>query len=432
MMEKILIQIRNRRVSKKLNKEKQQIATDRRNKKKSVNSRTTLRMDAHRKSRARYKIAFKSVLALVMVLVAIGLSYVALMIADAKNLADSSYTPRNSSTSLNGKSTDNINDDIDPLKDPISILLMGIDDNAERNLGSARTDTMLLLTINPSSGSINMVSIPRDTYTSINTKKFTGMDKINSAYTYGKDEGAIQAVQDLMNVPINYYFTVDFEAFEGVINALGGIEVDVPMDIHSEYASEVDPNAGEIVVHKGKQVLDGEKALIFSRVRKLDNDIERGKRQQLVVQKVIEKATEVGSITKYSKVIKALSGNFWTDMKTDTMLSIAQSSLKKNYAIHSFVFDWSSFTYNSASYVSLNEDSLDYISHKFRVSLGLDKTDERDKAGYKFETNGVASTKTYPTYGASEEGTDDGSNSDEYGTSDEQYNYNTESTYDNQ
>lgn len=389
-----------------------------RNKKDNVNSRKSNRKRRTKKtpSRDEYrqnfsqdkrkkKLILKSILAAVLVVLIVALSYFSLVLAGAQNLLDSAYTPRKNTTTINGKSVGNLNENIDPIKDPISILVMGIDDNSERKLGSARTDTMMLLTLNPQDGAINMVTIPRDTYTSINTKKFVGYDKINTAYTYGGDEGAIQAVQDLTNVPINYYLTIDFQAFEDIIDALGGIKVNVPMNIHSEYASEENPNAGEIIIHKGEQTLNGKNALIFARIRKIDNDIERGKRQQLVVQKVIEKATEVGSITKYNKVLTALKDHMWTDMKSDTMLSVAQSALKTSYSIHSYVFDWSSFNSDpngagTASYVSLNADSLSYISHKFRLALGLDSKDERDAEGYTFKTDGTPSTKTYPSYGA--------------------------------
>ena len=364
------------------------------------------RQSSHRKKKRErssnsdwWKITLKTIVIVVLVLILAGTSYAAKLLADAHRIVNDAYTPRTVSTTLHGENMDHLNDDIDPLKDPISILVMGIDDDEERALGSARTDTMILVTVNPQEDLISMISIPRDTFTYIDTEPYQGMDRINIAYTYGGDEGAIQAVQDLMEIPINYFLTVDFIAFEQVINALGGIEIDVPFDIYEHYASE-DYTSGELIIHEGLQTLNGEQALVFARMRKVDTDIERGKRGQLVIEQTIRKASEVGSITKYNNVLKAIDGHFWTDMPADTMMSIAQSGLTKHYDFASYTFSWMSFDYNIhggiSNMVGLHDDSLEYISHKLRVSLGLDKPDERDAEDYEFISNGVVSSKTYP------------------------------------
>lgn len=363
---------------------------------------TSRRSSKRKKGSGRKKrpwpLLWKTLLIIFLICTLGGVSYGAKLLADINNAANDAYSPRTRETTINGKKVA-LNENIDPLKDPIAVLLMGIDDDEERALGSARTDTMILLTINPEDKKISMVSIPRDTYTYIDTPKYKGMDKINTAYTYGGDEGAIQAVQDLLNLPINYYLTVDFISFEKVINALGGIEIDVPFDIHQEYASE-NYTDGPVIIHKGKQTLNGADALVYARMRKVDTDIERGKRGQEVIEQTIKKATEVGSITKYTDVIKAIDGHFWTDMPMDIMKSIAQSGLTKHYQFNSYTFSWMSFDYEShgdiANMVGLHKDSLDYISHRLRLSLDLDQPDERDADGYEFKSNEVVSEKTYP------------------------------------
>lgn len=357
----------------------------------------------HKKNKKRQlPFLIKSLIIIILFSVIGAATYGAKLLADANNALDSAYKPRKKVSTMNGKKLNNLNDNIDPLKDPISILVMGIDDDEERALGSARTDTMMLLTINPKTEIISMVSIPRDTFTQINTDAFTGKDKICIAYTYGGDEAAIQAVQDLMNVPINYYLTVDFISFEKVIDALGGVEIDVPFDIHQHYASE-NYTDGPVIIHKGKQVLNGENALVYARMRKVDTDIERGKRGQEVVQQAVKKASDVGSISKYNDVIQAIDGHFWTDMPKDTMMAIAQSGLKKNYKFENYTFSWMSFDYfihgMNMNMVGLHEDSLDYISHKMRLSLGLDEPDERDQGNFEFVSNQIVSPKTSPDEG---------------------------------
>ncbi|WP_179206353.1 LCP family protein, partial [Carnobacterium maltaromaticum] len=149
---------------------------------------------------------------------------------------------------------------VNPIEDTISVLVMGIDDDSARQLGSARTDALIYLTINPKEHKINMVSIPRDSYTTIVSKKYNGKDKINSAYTYGEEQATIETVEKLLNVPINYYVTFNFDSFLEIVDALDGIDVDVPV-------SFTDTNTlgnGEVHLEKGKQLLNGEEALALA------------------------------------------------------------------------------------------------------------------------------------------------------------------------
>jgi len=311
------------------------------------------------------------------------------MFLDGNKFLNDAYKPRESSLVSNDK--------IDVQKDPISILLLGLDDDAEdtRGTGGARTDSMILLTINPSEELVSMVSIPRDTYTYIDTKNYQGNDKINSAYAHGGIEGTITAVETLLDIPINYYATADFKAFEDVVNAVGGVEIDVPFTLTEQNAQ------GKKVVElkEGKHTLNGEEALAFARTRYIDNDVERGKRQQEVLEAIAKKAMEVGSIAKYKSILNALDGHITTDMPPNRILSIAQSGLTKDYKFDSYVFSWMSYNYGDQSMVGLYKDSIDYISHKMRVSLNLDKKDDRDVSNYVFESDGLVDPRTYPQDG---------------------------------
>lgn len=311
------------------------------------------------------------------------------MVLDGNKFLNDAYKPRETMQAENDK--------IDVQKDPISILLLGLDDDAEdtRGTGGARTDSMILLTINPSEELVSMVSIPRDTYTYIQTKNFDGNDKINAAYAHGGIEGSITAVETLLNIPINYYATADFKAFEDVVNAVGGVEIDVPFTLTEQNAQ------GKKVVElkEGKHNLNGEEALAFARTRYVDNDVERGKRQQEVLEAIAKKAMEVGSIAKYKSILNALDGHITTDMPPNRILAVAQSGLTKDYKFNSYVFSWMSYTYGDQSMVGLHKDSIDYISHKLRLSLNLESTDNRDDASYVFETDGIVDPRTYPQDG---------------------------------
>ncbi|WP_314065789.1 LCP family protein [uncultured Vagococcus sp.] len=342
-----------------------------------------------RNKRSIWPNAFKISLIILLVGVLAAVAYGAKLLTQAEDLMEQTYKPRKSGTDSN--------ETVEPNKTPFSILVMGVDDNDERALGSNRTDTMIVVTMNPEKGKVSMVSIPRDTFTYIDSKDFVGYTKINAAYTYDKEDGAINAVETLLDIPIDFYVTVDFQAFEKIVDALGGVKVDVPVAISEANAQltkmvELDP---------GEQTLTGEEALAFARTRKIDNDIKRGERQQMVVQAVLKKAMAVGSIGKYSDVMNSLTNHLWTDMNRDTMMKVAQSGLTNDFSFESFTFSWMSFTYSytGESMVGLHEDSLEYIKHKLLVSLGKEDEDYRDEKGFVFESDGVVSDETYPPYG---------------------------------
>ncbi|MGX6962755.1 LCP family protein [Vagococcus xieshaowenii] len=344
----------------------------------------------------------KTLLIVLLSLVVVGLVWAAKLVSKTASVIDNSYSPISTRT--------NLNQHIDPINDPISILLMGVDNDDDRGLESTRTDSMILLTMSPEKEIINMVSIPRDTYTYIEVPNYyQGYEKINSAYaqgeSYAKSEGknvesesaeaALDAVEYLFNTTINYYITVDFNAFESVVDAFGGVEVEVPYDIKEQNAK------GEVVVElkKGKQRLNGEEALAFARTRKKDNDIERGNRQQEVLMSLINQAMNVGSISKLESVLKAMDGHFWTNLDRSTILKVGESGLTTKYKINQNKLSWMSFNYYGASYVGLHEDSIAYVSHKINSLLGKEPEDERDAPDYEFETNGFVSPRTYPQDG---------------------------------
>lgn len=359
------------------------------------------------KKRSRGKCFFKWLTLLLLLSIVGGLSFAAYnLYSKTDDALANAFMPRNKKTS--------VNENIDPLKDPISILILGVDNDDERGLDSTRTDAMLFLTISPDNNKITMTSIPRDTYTEISSDNFVGRGKINAAYAYGGIDSTIDAVEYLFAtkemdtntgeeiatniMPVNYYLTVDFKAFENIIDALGGIDINAKLP-----EKVIEQNAkGKKVVElvSGQQKMNGETALAYARTRKVDNDVMRGSRQQQVLEATIAKAMSIGSIAKFQKVIEALDNHFWTDMDMDVMKKIAESGLTNKYTFDSYVFDWSGFDYNEESMVALHQDSLNYIRHKFRLNLGLDTEDPvMDKPDFKLESNGIISPYTFPLDG---------------------------------
>ncbi|WP_459500372.1 LCP family protein [Bacillus sp. C1] len=228
---------------------------------------------------------------------------------------------------------------VKPISNNVSVLIMGVDESDIRGkeYGAAiRTDALLLATFNKDSKTVKLLSIPRDTYTYIPIEK--KMDKITHAHAFGSakngknggPQASIDAVEKLLHVPVDYFVKFNFKSFMKIVNDLGGIEVDVPVEFTEQDSND---NAGAIHLKKGVQKLNGEEALALARTRHIDSDAMRGQRQQLVIEAILKKLTSVGSVTKVGDIIDDINGQFVTNLTFDDMLSFykygSDSSIEK-------------------------------------------------------------------------------------------------------
>lgn len=207
---------------------------------------------------------------------------------------------------------------VKPVTDNVSILFIGVDESEKRmDDGHGRSDALLVATLNNKAKTVKLLSIPRDSYVYIPDRG--KKDKINHAHAFGGTRGTIETVEGMLDIPIDYYVKMNFNAFIEVVDALGGINLDV--NIPREFV-ELDENDQRVIQLKpGQQHLDGQHALALARTRKIDSDVERGKRQQDILQAIMKEASSVKSITKYGDVIDAVGNNMKTNMKFDEMTS---------------------------------------------------------------------------------------------------------------
>ena len=255
--------------------------------------------------------------------------------------------------------------DIDPKMDNFSVLFIGVDDSKSRHFKSdTRSDALLLATFNAKDKSVKMVSIPRDSYVYIPCKD--KYDKITHAHAYGGVKCTVESIEDLFDIHIDYYVKMNFYAFMDVVDALGGIKVEVPYDI-KEKDSEDHRNA--IVLKKGVQTLNGEEALALARTRKKDNDIERGKRQQEILKAILKKASKASSITKYDDVIEAVGNNMKTNLTFDDIKSlIYYVTSRKNIHIESLQLKGTDQN-DGVYYYQLDEESVQEVADTLRKQL---------------------------------------------------------------
>ncbi|MGP7817981.1 polyisoprenyl-teichoic acid--peptidoglycan teichoic acid transferase TagU [Niallia sp. 01092] len=196
-------------------------------------------------------------------------------------------------------------------KEPFSILMLGVD---ERDGDNGRSDTMIVLAVNPNNNSVKMLSIPRDTRTEIIGHGTS--DKINHAYAFGGVAMSMDTVENFLDIPIDYYMQINMEGFKDIVNAVDGVTVQNDLDFTYE----------GIHFPKGSITLDGDKALKFSRMRYDDprGDYGRQLRQREIIQAVIKEGASLNSLTNFGDIFDALSKNIKTNLTFDEMVEIQQ------------------------------------------------------------------------------------------------------------
>ncbi|MCS0542957.1 LCP family protein, partial [Aeromonas veronii] len=237
-------------------------------------------------------------------------------------------------------------------KDPISILLMGVD---ERSGDKGRTDTLIVVSVNPNTNSMQMLSIPRDTRVEIVGKGI--QDKINHAYAYGGVDMTIDSVENFLDVPIDYYVKVNMEGLQQIVDALGGVQVNSTFAFSYEGAS----------FSEGTQTLNGEEALKYARMRYDDprGDFGRQDRQKQVIQGIIDKGASITSVTKIDDILGALGNNVKTDISFDEMKTIQANYKGARHNIEQFSIDGIGKTLD-AWYWIVSEDERQAVSSRLK------------------------------------------------------------------
>jgi len=260
---------------------------------------------------------------------------------------------------------------VEPLKDNVSILFIGIDDSEKRGQGSghSRSDSLMLATLNNKDKSVKLLSIPRDSY--VNIPYVGHEDKITHAHAFGGTKATIDTVENLLDVPVDYYYELNFDSFIQIVDALGGVDVKVPYAMH-----ELDENDKRTVNLKpGMQSLNGREALALARTRHQDNDIKRGERQQMILESIIKKASKVTSITKYDDILEAVGNNMKTNMTFGEMKSLAAYLKNGMPKVDSLSLKGYDDMSTGIYYYKLDNNNLAEVKQTLQKHLGLTAND---------------------------------------------------------
>jgi polyisoprenyl-teichoic acid--peptidoglycan teichoic acid transferase len=198
--------------------------------------------------------------------------------------------------------------------DPLDVLVLGVDRRPDSGEGSStRSDTMMLVRVVPASGEVKLLSVPRDLYVEVEEGK---KDRINSAFAYGGIDQARSVMEDLTRVEIDNHVIVDFVGFEKVIDAIGGVRVDVGSGVFPEQW-----NMGE-----GMEHLNGHKALKYARYRGTPRaDLDRIDHQQKLLAALRRQALRWNTVTKLPGAIKVANENVDTDLGVMQVIPLARA-----------------------------------------------------------------------------------------------------------
>lgn len=206
-------------------------------------------------------------------------------------------------------------------RDRLNILLLGIDRRQDEPFDGARSDTIMLASIDPVTKSAALVSLPRDLW--VNIPGF-GEQRINVAHAVGGPDLAKRTVTADFGIPIKYYVRVDFKGFEDVVNTVGGIIVDVDRPVKDDEYPAGDYGYQRIYVEPGPQLMVGQTALQYARSRHSENDFGRAARQQKVVLAIRERALQLNMLPRAPELLGILQKAVSTDIPAGDMLSLAR------------------------------------------------------------------------------------------------------------
>ena len=217
-------------------------------------------------------------------------------------------------------------------KNVINVLLVGLDsDDALQNGG--RSDSLILVSLNKKTRKINLTSFFRDTWTYMNIGGQDRYGKINSSYMYGGDEALLETLEKDFKIDIDYYVAVDFSSFTDIINALGGLTVEV-----EEYeAAYINRTTIHNIDYGPAVKLNGWEALVYARIRKSDSDsdVSRTRRQRKVITALINSA-KGASFNQLNNALDTLFQYVKTDLSKMQILSFAAQALANGWMNYDF------------------------------------------------------------------------------------------------
>jgi LCP family protein required for cell wall assembly len=199
----------------------------------------------------------------------------------------------------------------------LNVLVLGVDDRSDGEGMGNRSDTLMLVRLVPERDEIKLLSVPRDLLVEVAPGR---QDRINAAYSYGGIEQTVRVFEDFTEIPVDRYVIVDYEGFERVVDAMGGVQVEVEPGVFPEKWN----------FQEGIDRLNGHRALFYARYRGTPGgDLDRIERQQRLVAALRSKALRWNTVKKLPEIVSVIDQNVQTDLGFDEALSLARLLVSK-------------------------------------------------------------------------------------------------------
>lgn len=249
----------------------------------------------------------------------------------------------------------------------MNILIFGIDAMDGTKISGTRADSIMILSMDATGANPSLISIPRDTRVEIEGRKF--QEKINHAHAYGGTDLLINTVENFLDISIDYYARVNYRVVEDLVDTLGGIELDIPMDM--QYSDPYDEPPLYIDIKKGLQVLNGRDALHFLRFRSgyANQDLGRIEAQQQFANAMIDKVKSPIAILKAPKLTRIFYDNVDTNIpKTKIFYLGAKNILGSSKEITKLTLPGSSAMIRGVSYYTVKGEDIQDVRKNYLIS----------------------------------------------------------------
>ena len=260
---------------------------------------------------------------------------------------------------------DEVDRDQADIAKPFALLLLGLD---QRDQEPARSDSILYTVVRPTDNRVLLVSIPRDAYTEI-----IGYDKstkINAAYNYGGAKMSVDTVEHLLDHEVDYYATINFHGLKDVVDAVGGVKLPITSVIENKLKEHE-----KLRIEPNKPIYDGQDALSYVRYRE-DSDENRTMRQRIFLNAFMQQALQLKQISKLPDLMDIAGQNFTTNMKSDFILSMAESVFlhDSSFMISNYMLHGEGAKRNGIWYYDIDQEDLSYTRELITNWLDSDTT----------------------------------------------------------
>ncbi|SDJ26764.1 LCP family glycopolymer transferase [Salimicrobium halophilum] len=238
-------------------------------------------------------------------------------------------------------------------QEPLTILLLGVD---ERQNDRGRSDALMVMTLDPENKRSQLISIPRDTRTELvgDDPKNGSIDKINHAYAFGGPDMTVSTVENFLDIEVDYYVKVNMEGLADLVDTVGGITVDNPIDW-----------VGENGFHykQGELTLNGEEALQFVRMRYDDpqGDLGRNERQRQVIQGILDQGASISSVNKIGEMLDVLGSSVTTNIEFNTIQNLLFHYRSARETMSTYQLKGTGTEINGIYYLQVSDDEVQQV-----------------------------------------------------------------------